>query len=90
MSQTEIFFWTDRIGHAYCDLRLRGGHWHLEWGYRDPPGSDNYLQRGERETSNQENAVAWTLERVRAMSDEPDEGPRVEEKLRESLRVMEA
>jgi hypothetical protein len=90
MTETEIFFWTDRAGHAYCDLRLRGGHWHLEWGYRDPPGGDNYMQQGERESSVQADAVAWMLDRVHAMSDEPDERQRVEEKLMESLRAMEA
>lgn len=63
--ETRIF-WTDQFERAYAVLTERGGHWHVAWGYRDPPGSDNLVQEGERSTSDRDEAVEWLREQVQA------------------------
>lgn len=83
--ETTIYLWTDRHERAYATLRQRAHRWRVEWGYRDPPGSDNYLQQGAYETSVGEEAVRWMLDRIRALSIEPDEVERVAPRLREAL-----
>ena len=40
MVETSICLWTDHAEHTYVLLRGRGVHWNVEWGYRNPPGSD--------------------------------------------------
>ena len=84
-SENDIFFWTDRAGVAYCRLRRRGGHWRVEWGHRQPPGGDNFMERGRHETSVQTEAVSLMLDRVRELSTEPDEAERVAIRLTEAL-----
>jgi hypothetical protein len=88
-TRTTIYQWTDREERAYAVLRHGGGHWRLEWGYRDPPGSDNTVQRGEHVTSDREEAVRWMLQQVRRLATEPDEAPRVERELRAALEELE-
>ena len=90
MSENLIYLWTDRYGHAYATLRGRAGHWRLEWGYRDPPASDHYVQKGEHLTSVREEAVRLTVERIRALSGEAIDAERSEEKLRGALQVEES
>ncbi len=88
-TRTTIYHWTDRAEGAYAVLRHGGGHWRLEWGYRDPPGSDNAVQRGEHVTSDREEAVRWMLQQVRGLAGEPDEATRVERELRAALNELE-
>lgn len=90
MSENTIYFWTDRSEHAYARLQSRAGHWRVEWGYRDPPSSDTYLPRDEHKTSVREEAVRWLLDHVRAISEEPGEVDRLEERLRAALAETEA
>lgn len=85
MAETEIYLWTDPRGYAYVQLRFRAGHWQVEWGHRDPPGGDKYLERGKHETSVRDEAVRQMLEQIGAMSDVPDEAKRVEKELVEAL-----
>ncbi len=90
MSENTVYFWTDRYGHAYATLRQRAGHWRLEWGYRDPPASDHFVQKGEHLTSVREEAVRLTVERIRALSDEAVDAERSAEKLRDALQIEES
>lgn len=85
MSETTIYFWTDRVERAYALLRQHAGHWRLEWGFRDPPRSDNYEQQGEHVTSSAPDALRRMLTAVRALGAEPDEVERVERELAEAL-----
>ncbi|HZT07514.1 MAG TPA: hypothetical protein VFC51_10830 [Chloroflexota bacterium] len=86
MTDTTIYFWTDRIGRAYVTLRQRAGHWQIAWGHRDPPGGDNYMEQGKHETSVQDEAVRRTLDHIRALSEEPGEESRVAAALQEAMR----
>jgi hypothetical protein len=88
-TRTTIYHWTDREERGYATLRHGGGHWRLEWGYRDPPGSDNTVQHGERVTSDREEAVRWMLQQVGTLSGEPDEATRVGHELRAALAELE-
>lgn len=88
-TRTTIYMWTDRNEHGYATLRHGGGHWRLEWGYRDPPGSDNAVQRGEHVTSDREEAVRWMLQQVRRLAAEPEEATQVERQLRAALSELE-
>ncbi len=88
MTETEIYLWTDPRGLAYVSLRFRAGHWQVEWGHRDPPGGDKYLERGKHETSVKDDAVRQMLDQVRAMSEEPGEAKRVEAELRDALAAV--
>ena len=89
MRETTIYFWTDRAECVYALVRTRAGHWHVEWGHRDPPGGDNYVQEGHRLTSIQDDAVQTLLEHIRALSDDPTEVSLVEPKLRAALESSE-
>ena len=89
-TRTTIYHWTDREERAYAVLRHGGGHWRLEWGHRDPPGSDNTVQRGEHVTSDREEAVRWMLQQVRTLAGDPDEAARVGNELRAALADLEA
>jgi hypothetical protein len=82
MTETSIYVWTDRAEHAYVVMRERGGHWNVEWGYRDPPGSDHYVEHGEHTTSVGSDAARRMCDRVREMSDQPEvDVPRAEREL---------
>lgn len=87
MAPTHTHVWTDRFERGYVLLRRRGSHWNLEWGYRDPPASDNYVQQGERVTSIADEAVRWALEEVRRLTDEPDEVARGEREFADFVRA---
>ncbi len=65
MREETKIFWTDQFERAYASLTERGGHWRIAWGYRDPPGSDNLVQQGERSTSDRAEAVTWLRKEVR-------------------------
>jgi hypothetical protein len=88
-AETDIYFWTDRAGHAYARLRYHGGHWRAEWGYRQPPGGEDFIQQGKHETSVRDDVVQWMLDRIRAVSPEPDEADRVAHKLHAALSEAE-
>jgi hypothetical protein len=90
MPETWHFIWTDRLEDAYVALHARGGHWELEWGWRDPPGSDAYVASGHHRSSNQDEAVEEMLERVGVMSPEPDEAARVRPRLLDALEERQA
>ena len=85
MPENVIYFWTDRPERAYVTLRTRGSHWRVEWGYRDPPGGPNYLERGHHETSVREDAVRRMLTHIRELSPDPDDAQRIEPELRAAL-----
>jgi hypothetical protein len=85
MSENTIYLWTDRQEHAYAQLQRWASHWRVEWGYRDPPGSDVFLPRAKHETSVRAEAVRWLLDRVRAISTEPGEVEQLEARLRAAL-----
>lgn len=86
MPETILFFWTDRSERAFAVLREHAGHWRVEWGYRDPPASDNYVQQGEHETSTAEEVIQTMLRQVRRLSADPADADGTELKLREALR----
>ncbi len=90
MAETTSFFWTDRKERAFINLRHGGGHWRLEWGRRDPPGSEHYAQLGDHVTSDRDEAVRMLLKQVRALSDEQDEPARVQRRLQEALAEEQA
>ncbi len=71
MSENNIYLWTNRPETAYARLQSRDGHWHVEWGYRDPPGSDVYVSQGEHQTSVRDEAVRIMLDHVQLLSTEP-------------------
>jgi hypothetical protein len=89
MTETPIFFWTDRAERGYAFLRKDGGHWRVEWGYRDPPGSDNYLQQGEHQNSVEEDVIQTMLAQVRRLCSDPADFEGVEERLRQALAETE-
>lgn len=78
--------WTDRAERAFAVLRQHGGHWRVEWGYRDPPASDNYVQQGEHETSEAEDVIRVMLKQVRSLCADPEDAEGIEEKLRAALQ----
>lgn len=88
--ETDIYYWTDRAGVAYCRLRKRGGHWRLEWGHRQPPGGEDFMERGRHETSVQAEAVRLMLDRIRELSPEPDEAERAATRLNQALQETES
>jgi hypothetical protein len=85
MSENTIYFWSDRSERAYATLRHGDNRWRLEWGYRDPPASDNFVQRGEHVTSLRDEAVRWMVAQVRRLSSDPDDAARVAEQLRVAI-----
>ncbi len=85
MRERTIYIWTDRAEHAYATLRDRAGHWDVEWGYRDPPGSDHYVQQGDHRTSVGEEAVRLLVAQVRALGAEPSEAEHLERDLRTAV-----
>lgn len=89
MSGTTIYFWTDRSERAYAILREHAGHWRVEWGFRDPPASDNYVQIGEHETSVAEEVIQTMLRQVRALCTDPEDAEGVEQDLRAALQSPE-
>ncbi len=90
MSENTIYLWTNRPETVYARLQSRAGHWRVEWGYRDPPGSDTYLAQGEHETSVRDDAVRRLLDHVRALSNEPGEVEQLAQKLSRALAQAEA
>src|SRR5688572_29551665 len=82
---TSLYYWTDRDGRHYVRLRERHRHWNVEWGFRDPPGGPRTVQLGERLTSEPEEAVRTAVEQIRALTDDPQDLPQVERRLREAL-----
>jgi hypothetical protein len=86
---TELYIWNDRARAAYARLRAHEGHWRLEWGRRDPPGSDEEVQLGEHVTSDPAEAVAQMVACIQQLSPEPDEALRVERELRAVLGLTE-
>jgi hypothetical protein len=89
MSANTIYLWTNRPETVYARLQSRAGHWLVEWGYRDPPGSDTYLTQGKRETSVRADAEQWLLDHVRVLSNEPGEVEQLAEKLSAALAQTE-
>jgi hypothetical protein len=87
---TTIYLWTDREERTYALLRRHAGHWRVAWGHRDPPGGDNYLEQGHRETSVLEEAVRLMLEHVRSLSDDPRDIVRLAQDLRDALQEAQA
>jgi hypothetical protein len=83
--ENTIYLWTDRAERVYARLHQRAGHWRVEWGYRDPPGSDTYLPQGHRETSVRDEAVRLMLAHVRQLSDEPYDAEQLARELAEAL-----
>ncbi len=88
MQQTEIFVWNDRAERVYVRMRGRGSHWRVEWGWRDPQGSSNWLEQGHHETSVGQDALETMLAHIRALAPEPDEVARVEPRLRAALAAV--
>lgn len=89
MAETPIFFWTGQFEQTYAYLRKDHGHWRIEWGYRDPPGSDNFIQHGEHENSDTEDIIQVTLQQIRNLCTETDDFDRVEERLRKAMQEVE-
>jgi hypothetical protein len=89
MTENTIYVWTDRFERAYATLRERAGHWRVEWGFRDPPSSDHYVQKGEHITSVRQDAVRLMIEKIRALSDEPIDAERSEMKIRDAIQQAE-
>lgn len=85
MADTESYLWTDQFGRTYASLRFRAGHWQVEWGHRDPPGGDHYLEEGKHETSVKTDAIQIMLTHIGLLSGDPGEAARVEHELRETL-----
>lgn len=87
MSETNtMYIWNDRAERTYAQLRQRAGHFRVEWGYRDPPGGDHYIERGHHETSVEDEAVRLMLEHVRSLSDEPHDAEQLARELWAALR----
>ncbi len=84
------YVWDDRQERACAVLRYDGGHWRLEWGYRDPPASDNFVQTGERVTSNFDEAMQWMVQLIQSLSPEPDEARDGIEKFRAAMAARQA
>jgi hypothetical protein len=84
------YVWNDRHERAFAVLRYDGGHWRLEWGYRDPPGSENTVQTGEHATSNLDEAMQWMIRQIEALSPEPDEARDAIEKFRAAMAARQA
>ena len=87
---TTIYLWTDHEERAYAVLRRHAGHWRVAWGYRDPPGGDNYLEQGHRETSVRDEAVRLMLAHVRSLSTEPHDAIQLEQDLRDAMQEEQA
>jgi hypothetical protein len=82
---TYIYVWNDRARIAYARLREHAGHWHLEWGRRDPPGGEREMEIGRHLTSDPTEAVKYLVESIRTLGADPAEATRVERQSRELL-----
>lgn len=82
---TDIYDWSDFAETAYCRLRRHGSHWRVEWGRREPPGSDNLVELGRYETSDGAEATRFALAKIRDLSTEPHEAEQAAEALAAAL-----
>ncbi|MER3419309.1 MAG: hypothetical protein C4290_01735 [Chloroflexota bacterium] len=89
-SERVWYFWSDRQERAFVLLRYDLGHWRVEWGYRDPPGSENTVQTGEHATSNLDEATQWMIRQIERLSPEPDEARDAIEKFRAAMAARQA
>jgi hypothetical protein len=89
-SERVWFLWSDRQERAFVLLRYDLGHWRVEWGYRDPPGSKNTVQTGEHATSSLDEAAEWAIRQIRSLSRDPDEADDAIAKLHAALAERHA